>query len=309
MRVIRRSPAILGDRVFQDFARSLQAADLAEATRRGYLRRPRPLPRLDRRQTRRRRPLRQINTLDLTNYRQHLIRTEKLRAASVNRKVQALKKFFGWAQHKKLVSVNPAAALRFLRRQERAQPRGLHEEEIQALLRAAGQTGHGLARRNYALLQLLLQTGLRVGEVSRLAIADCEINDRSGMVRVRAGKGGKEREVPLNASARRALAQYLKTREDYDRRAPISKRARRPSHVLADRTGNHPRTGAPCQDHACAGLRPHLAAQFRFGLPAAQSRKARGIRYAARTRIAGHHGDLPAALGRRIGTRGRGGRR
>jgi hypothetical protein len=28
------------------------------------------------------------------------------------------------------------------------------------------------------------------GEVSRLAIADCEINDRSGVVRVRAGKGG-----------------------------------------------------------------------------------------------------------------------
>jgi integrase/recombinase XerC len=36
------------------------------------------------------------------------------------------------------------------------------------------------------------------------------------MVRVHAGKGGKEREVPLKASARRALALYLKTREDHD---------------------------------------------------------------------------------------------
>jgi hypothetical protein len=35
---------------------------------------------------------------------------------------QALKKFFAWAQQKKLIPANPAAALRFLRRQERSQP-------------------------------------------------------------------------------------------------------------------------------------------------------------------------------------------
>jgi len=207
MRVIQHGPAILGDGVFRDFARSLQAADLAPATRRGYGGEAVAL--------------RRITTIDLASYRQHLIRSEKLRAASVNRKVQALKKFFGWAEHKKLIRGSPAAALRFLRRQKRAQPKSLREEEIQALLRAAGQTGHGLARRNYALLQLLLQTGLRVGEAARLAIADCEINDRSGLVRVRAGKGDKEREVPLNASARRAVAQYLKTREDYDSSEPL----------------------------------------------------------------------------------------
>jgi hypothetical protein len=36
MRVIQRAPAILGDSVLRDFARSLQAADLSLATRRGY---------------------------------------------------------------------------------------------------------------------------------------------------------------------------------------------------------------------------------------------------------------------------------
>ena len=36
MRVIRRGPAILGDGVLRDFTHSLQAADLALATRRGY---------------------------------------------------------------------------------------------------------------------------------------------------------------------------------------------------------------------------------------------------------------------------------
>jgi site-specific recombinase XerD len=221
MRVIQRGPAILGDDVFRDFAHSLQVADLSLATRRGYaadLGRFRAWIEDGRGEGV---ALRRITTVDLASYRQCLIRSEKLRAASVNRKVQALKKFFDWAERKKLIPANPAASLRFLRRQKRAQPKGLREEEIQALLRAAGQTGHGLARRNYALLQLLLQTGLRVGEVARLGIADCQINDRSGMVRVRAGKGGKEREVPLNVSARRAVALYLKTREDYDSGAPL----------------------------------------------------------------------------------------
>jgi len=36
MRVIQRGPAIVGDGMFRDFARSLEAADLAAATRRGY---------------------------------------------------------------------------------------------------------------------------------------------------------------------------------------------------------------------------------------------------------------------------------
>jgi site-specific recombinase XerD len=230
MRVIQRGPAILGDRLLHDFERGLQVADLSTATRRGYaadLCRFRAWVEDGQGEGVR---LRRINTVDLANYRQHLIRSEKLRAASVNRKVQALKRFFAWAQQKKLIPSNPAAALRFLRRQKRSQPKGLREGEVQALLRAAGQTGHGLARRNYALLQLLLQTGLRVGEVSRLVIADCEIHDRSGVVRVRAGKGSKEREVPLNASARRAVALYLNMREGCAAQEPLflSERARQP---------------------------------------------------------------------------------
>ena len=76
------------------------------------------------------------------------------------------------------------------------------------LLRAAGQSGHGLAKRNYALIQLMLQTGLRVGEVAALSITDVQIRGRSGVVRIRQGK---EREVPLNATARRALGLYVES--------------------------------------------------------------------------------------------------
>ncbi|MGH9402118.1 MAG: tyrosine-type recombinase/integrase [Terriglobia bacterium] len=131
MRVIRRVPAILGDRLFRAFVRSLRLVDLAEATRRGYAG---DLGRFRRwiEETRgARAALGRVNTVDLVNYRQHLIRSEKLRASSVNRKVQALKKFFAWAQQQKIIRSNPATALRFLRRPAASQPKGLQPAEVQ----------------------------------------------------------------------------------------------------------------------------------------------------------------------------------
>jgi site-specific recombinase XerD len=61
-------------------------------------------------------------------------------------------------------------------------------------------------------VQLLVQAGLRVGEVAALRIADITAHERSGLVRIREGKGLKAREVPLNATARRALRLYLDAR-------------------------------------------------------------------------------------------------
>ena len=71
-------------------------------------------------------------------------------------------------------------------------------------------------RRNYAIVQLLLQTGIRLDECSQLTMADIEFGERSGRVTVRQGKGNKARTVPLNASARQALAEYLAPRLNCD---------------------------------------------------------------------------------------------
>jgi integrase/recombinase XerC len=61
-------------------------------------------------------------------------------------------------------------------------------------------------------MQILLQAGLRVSEVAALRIADVVLRERAGSVTVRQGKGGKQREIPLNASGRRGLSTYLETR-------------------------------------------------------------------------------------------------
>ncbi len=72
------------------------------------------------------------------------------------------------------------------------------------------------------MVQLMLQAGLRVSEVAALQVGDATLGDRSGTVRIRHGKGLKARDVPLNATARRALRQHLDHRHPApDKDAPL----------------------------------------------------------------------------------------
>jgi integrase len=94
------------------------------------------------------------------------------RASTINQRLDALRWFCRWAERQGLLKSNPAAAVKSLRIARRRQPAGLTEPEIHALLRVAGGSKRGHAKRNYGLLQLLLQTGLRVGEATSLKVGD-----------------------------------------------------------------------------------------------------------------------------------------
>lgn len=71
---------------------------------------------------------------------------------------------------------------------------------------------HWTAVRNQAVVAVMLLAGLRVEEASMLDITDITIGERSGSVRVRNGKGAKERRVPLNLTVRRALEGWVNVR-------------------------------------------------------------------------------------------------
>jgi integrase/recombinase XerC len=145
---------------------------------------------------------------ELIAYRQHMV-AAGLRPATINRRLDALRRLCRWAQGSGALEVDAARNVRPVRTVRNQQPVGLTDIEVHALLRAAGASLHGLAARNYAMAQLMLQAGLRVGEVATLRVADLTMNDRSGTVRIRHGKGLKAREIPLNATVRRALKQFL----------------------------------------------------------------------------------------------------
>jgi len=145
---------------------------------------------------------------ELIAYRQHMVAAGR-RPATINRRLDALRRLCRWAQSTGSLAADAARDVRPVRTVRNQQPAGLTDIEVHALLRAAGASSHGLAARNYAMAQLMLQAGLRVGEVAALRVADLTMNDRSGSVRIRHGKGLKAREIPLNATVRRALKQFL----------------------------------------------------------------------------------------------------
>jgi len=158
--------------------------------------------------------LKRISTANLAAYRQHLVEDKGMKAAAINRRVQSVKKLFSWAHSLALIGENPARHLRFMKPDARKSPKGVNDKEFHALLRAAGKSPHGMGKRNYALIQLMVQTGLRVSEAANIKVEDLTIYERSGWINIPAGRGLEARRLPLNATVRRAINAYLNTSGD-----------------------------------------------------------------------------------------------
>jgi integrase/recombinase XerC len=93
--------------------------------------------------------------------------------------------------------------------QQQTAPKWLDRNQQLALLREVRKNG---SLRDYAIFQTFLGTGLRISELAAVTLEDLEINDRSGWLRVRSGKGTKSREVPLDLKTRQAIEEYKKVR-------------------------------------------------------------------------------------------------
>lgn len=145
-----------------------------------------------------------ITTPALTRYRAYLQTDQRQRPASVNRSLVSLKRYFGWAKQKQLISYDPSAPVKLVGEVEVA-PRHLDDQEEQALMTAVTKGG---ILRDRVLIVLLLHTGLRASEICHLRRDQVKLRKRSGSLEV-IGKRNKYREVPLNTTARKVLEEYL----------------------------------------------------------------------------------------------------
>ncbi len=146
---------------------------------------------------------------DLRGYKARMVNVDRLKAATVNRRLHAVKRLSRWAAGAGVIREDVGRTVKSVRVGKRGGPRGLARREINALLRAAHESPYGQGRRNDALIRLILGTGIRLGEAAALKLGDVELRPKSGWLHVR---HGKERRLPLDASAREALREYLKTR-------------------------------------------------------------------------------------------------
>jgi integrase len=101
-------------------------------------------------------------------------------------------------------------------RRNRPTPYIYSDEEIERILEASTRlkSRSGLRARTYAtLFALLAVTGLRIGEAVALDQDDVDLH--SGLLRIRRGKFGKSRFVPIHDSTRRALERYARRRDGH----------------------------------------------------------------------------------------------
>lgn len=146
-------------------------------------------------------------------YRYHL--TEKLnRAAStVNRHLMALRKFFAFAKEVDAISTNPTNGVALVQNDGKAISRPLSEDEVKKLLIAAESGSRaGLIRRDLAILQLLLHTGLRMSEIVDLQKDDLVFDNPGLRLKVCNGQEEKTRYLPLCTEVCKALNDYLTVR-------------------------------------------------------------------------------------------------
>lgn len=142
------------------------------------------------------------------HYRAHMLNVVQRKPAGVNRALSSIAAFCDWAQENGQIRENPASHIPQAA-QVKAPPKALADQELNRLLRTVHQGGH---KRDIAMVELMVGTGLRIGEVAALTVADIEMSDRKGLLIVRHGKGDKYRQVPMNKDVRQALQDYLSER-------------------------------------------------------------------------------------------------
>lgn len=131
-----------------------------------------------------------------------------LSRSSVRVRMRSIRCFANFLEREGLVAESPMRGVD-IPRVPRSEPRVLTPEEIRKLLHAAQQTTW-TGIRNYAMLLTFLDTGIRLSELISLDMADVDLG--AWTIRVRKGKGGKERQVFIGKTLHRALRKWVDVR-------------------------------------------------------------------------------------------------
>lgn len=123
---------------------------------------------------------------------------------TVDRRLSAVRDFYGWMLREGICSVDPAAALATPKGPRRL-PKTMSDEDVQKLL-VTCDTTEPTGIRDRAFLELLYASGARISEVSRLDVSSVDFGRCQATL---FGKGSKERIIPLYEVALEWVRRYL----------------------------------------------------------------------------------------------------
>lgn len=144
-----------------------------------------------------------LTTQDIKQFL-HALKKEQLSASTMARKISSLKLFFSYL-HEKGLSADLGSQLIFPKLEKRL-PHYLSEQEVEQLLQATEKDTGAHAQRNKVMLYLLYVTGLRISELTNLTLSAIQWD--TGFIHV-AGKGGKQRMIPLPLAMKELLQTYV----------------------------------------------------------------------------------------------------
>jgi len=145
-----------------------------------------------------------VQKIDILEYFSHLAK-KALTGVARARKMSAIREYFRFLEGVGLITKSPTVGVETPKR-ERNSRQFLRSDEYTKMLSLAGASP-----RDYAILQVFLQTGIRVSELANLRMQDIDLLKPSLTVR---GKGKVSREIALEKKGLQALKSYLSVRHD-----------------------------------------------------------------------------------------------
>lgn len=133
-----------------------------------------------------------------------------LSPTTINHRVRSLKQFYQFLTSEALIGSNPTEKLE-RKKAKSAIIETFTEEQLAALLGVIDKSKF-VGLRDYTLILLLLDTGVRLSELVGIKIPDLKLPDNE--VIITEGKGGKHRRVFVSQKTKEALKKYLRVRGD-----------------------------------------------------------------------------------------------
>lgn len=146
----------------------------------------------------------EITTERLRNYLADYKSNSKAGMVTIDNIRKTLSSFFTWLENEDYIVKSPVRRIHKVKTTRRVKET-LTDEDLEKLRDTCSNV------RDLAILELLISTGMRVGEITRLNISDMNFQERSCIV---LGKGNSEREVYFSAKSKIYIKKYLETRTD-----------------------------------------------------------------------------------------------
>ena len=149
-------------------------------------------------------PINEITTEILRNYLSDYKSNSNAGMVTIDNIRRTLSSFFAWLENEDYIVKSPVRRIHKVKTTRRVKET-LTDENLEKLRDTCSNV------RDLAILELLISTGMRVGELIRLNISDINFQERSCIV---LGKGNSEREVYFSAKSKMYIKKYLETRTD-----------------------------------------------------------------------------------------------